>query len=230
MSKGREHDALMAARIAIRLCAMLWHDRMVLRAEVAGSIRRSRPTVHDIDLVVVPGIDTIEQVIEGNLFGEKTKVEVVRMLEPLDRLCDGATLFDVLPRVNAELPAYKAEEALVGLYLERNGAARPKSWENGILKFVCRKPNAVWDGIPLDVYVTSMERFALTLLIRTGSAEHNIRLAQRAKQLGMTLHADGLGVEDADGRITPVHDDKDLFELLKIPYLRPPDREKRSNL
>ncbi|MCL4233983.1 MAG: hypothetical protein KJ042_05655 [Deltaproteobacteria bacterium] len=61
-------------------------------------------------------------------------------------------------------------------------------------------------------------------LIRTGSREHNIRLARRAKEMGMHLHADGQGITDARGRLLVVKSEEDIFRELGLPYVGPGER------
>jgi DNA polymerase/3'-5' exonuclease PolX len=55
-----------------------------LRIAVAGSIRRLRPEVSDIELVAVPKIETVEEV-DGDLFGAKATREWNLLFEALDR-------------------------------------------------------------------------------------------------------------------------------------------------
>jgi DNA polymerase (family X) len=78
-------------------------------------------------------------------------------------------------------------------------------------------------GIPVDLYMATPETWTTLLLIRTGSREHNIKLAQRAKELGMKLRASGDGIEDASGQLLRVSAEEELFSLLQIPYT-PPER------
>jgi len=79
-------------------------------------------------------------------------------------------------------------------------------------------------GIPVDLYVARPETWATLLLIRTGSKEHNIRLAQRAKELGMRLRASGDGIENENGGLLKVDAEEDVFRILELPYLAPRDR------
>src|SRR6266446_3745254 len=49
--------------------------------------------------------------------------------------------------------------------------------------------------MPVDIYMATEESWATLLLIRTGSAEHNIWMCARARACGGKLHADGSGLE-----------------------------------
>lgn len=79
-------------------------------------------------------------------------------------------------------------------------------------------------GIPVDLYIATRETWTTLLLIRTGSKEHNIKLAQRARELGMKLRASGDGIEDASGQLLRVNTEEDLFSLLQVPYIPPEAR------
>ena len=79
-------------------------------------------------------------------------------------------------------------------------------------------------GIPVDLYIATPETWTTLLLIRTGSKEHNIKLAQRARELGMKLRASGDGIEDAKGQLLRVSSEEELFSLLQVPYISPEGR------
>jgi DNA polymerase/3'-5' exonuclease PolX len=92
------------------------------------------------------------------------------------------------------------------------------------------------EQIGVDVYFATRESWATTLLIRTGSAMHNIWLCSRAIQCGGKLHADGSGLElagqydavlqrNANRRIVRPETEEEIFKLLGIPYARPEERE-----
>lgn len=150
------------------------HDRLVnalmpfcARLEVAGSFRRRKPEVGDLDFVAIP----------------KTQ----------------------------------------GLFLK------------AVVEFYGKKPEkcgakyvqlANVDGLQIDLYLATPATWPTLLLIRTGSKAHNIRLCQRAKQLGMKLHANGDGLEELrEGFLHAVSIEQDIFEDLQLPYREPWERE-----
>ena len=51
-----------------------------------------------------------------------------------------------------------------------------------------------YKGEKIDIYVADEKTFECLVLIRTGSAEHNIRLTTIAKQRGQKLYANGNGL------------------------------------
>ena len=81
------------------------------------------------------------------------------------------------------------------------------------------------DTIPIDLYVASEQTWWTLLLIRTGSRQHNIRLARRAMELQMHLKADGSGLLTSNGCIISVGSEEEIFQNLKLEYRRPEDRE-----
>lgn len=157
----------------------------VVALQVAGSIRRRRPDVGDIDLVAIP---KLEQVSTG-LFTTETQrprdsalaVEFCALTGKLfargDSIIRGifGQQRPVTPRQEGALRANERIRA------EREG----------------RAPNEWWAQPPIgvDLYLCTAETWATTLLIRTGSAEHNIWLCTHARAIGGKLHADGSGLE-----------------------------------
>ncbi len=135
------------------------------RIQVAGSVRRGKAEVKDIDLVVI----------------EKT--------EGLINLAQFITTLGVV-RING--PKIK---------------------------------RMVWEDKSIDIYSTTPEDFACTLLIRTGSAENNIRLCKRALEIGMHLSASGLGLFNAQMQRIAGDTEQSIYEALCLLYQEPADRE-----
>jgi len=132
------------------------------RIEVAGSVRRGKPTVRDIDLVVIPR----------------------------DR--------DALDHRLMQLGKLK----MAGLKIVR----------------------VRMEEITLDVYYATPETWATLLLIRTGSAENNIRLATLAKKKGWHLAAAGDGLFNEKGERIAGDSEESIFEALGLPYQAPEER------
>jgi len=80
------------------------------------------------------------------------------------------------------------------------------------------------DSIPLDVYFATPETFATLLLIRTGSAENNIRLATLAKKRGWHMAASGDGLFNENGQRIAGDSEESIFKALGLPYQRPEER------
>lgn len=87
-------------------------------------------------------------------------------------------------------------------------------------------------GLPVDLYLVEDENFAIVALIRTGSAEHNRWLAERAQRMGRPLNF-AQGVQRGNGYVCPVITDdmtleqaeEQIFASFGLPYIPPPQRE-----
>jgi len=82
----------------------------------------------------------------------------------------------------------------------------------------------IYKGAQVDLYYASEETWATLLLIRTGSKESNIRLATRARALGMHLKASGDGLFNVKGERVAGDSERSIFEALGLHYVVPVDR------
>ncbi|MBI5021788.1 MAG: hypothetical protein HZB59_10140 [Ignavibacteriales bacterium] len=80
-------------------------------------------------------------------------------------------------------------------------------------------------NVPIDLYIATETTWWNLLLIRTGSREHNIKLASRALELHMQLKADGSGLLTPGGNIIKIHSEEEIFQHLKLPFRLPEERE-----
>jgi len=132
------------------------------RIEVAGSVRRKKPWVNDIDFVLIPS-DL------WNLHHEIMGMGQVRM--------SGSKIMRVM----------------VG-------------------------------NVQIDLYFATPEIWATLLLIRTGSAENNIRLASMAKKKGWHLAASGDGLFNENGQRIAGDTEESIYEALGLLYREPWER------
>ena len=77
------------------------------------------------------------------------------------------------------------------------------------------------NGINLDLYATTPKQWEALLLIRTGPAEHNIKMSIQAQKKGMKLTHIGLS---KDGKII-ASTKKEIFEALGIEFVPPEEIE-----
>ncbi len=133
------------------------------KIEVAGSIRRRKPWVNDIDLVLVPS-------------------------------------------------------DLWNLHHEVMGLGQMRMSGSKIMRVMV-------DGTQVDIYIADETTWATLLLIRTGSAENNIRLAALAKTRGWHLAADGRGLFDENGKRIAGDSEQSFYQALGLPYQKPEERE-----
>jgi len=145
-----------------------------IRVEVAGSIRRRRPTVNDIDLVIQPKSNSWLQLIKA-----------------IRREFDAVT--------------EKQGQKLATLYVP----------------FASKQGQGL---LQVDLYRASRSTWGILLLIRTGSAEHNISLAKLAIRKGHHL-AYSRGLLNQGGEIIASETERDVFQALGLDYIPPEERE-----
>jgi len=145
-----------------------------IRTEVAGSIRRRKSTVNDIDIVVLPKPQSWIQVIK----------EIRRK-------------FDAITEKQGEKLA-----TLYVIFASKDGQGY----------------------VEVDLYRASEGTWGILLLIRTGSAEHNIYLANLAIRKGFHL-AYSKGLLNEKGEVVASKTEEEVFQALGLDYKSPEDRE-----
>jgi DNA polymerase/3'-5' exonuclease PolX len=136
------------------------------RVEIAGSIRREKPEVKDIELVCIPRL--------REMYGF---VSIVNQWKKIKGEASGRYTQRLLP-----------------------------------------------DGINLDLFIANEDNWGLIFAIRTGSAEYSHKvLATGWVKAG--YHGDGGVLIDKDGISAAVREEKDLFDLIGVPFLQPQFRD-----
>ena len=77
----------------------------------------------------------------------------------------------------------------------------------------------LYKGQQIDLYFATPKTWGALVLIRTGSAEHNIRLSTIALRKGMKLTHSGLM---RNGKL--ISSEKEIFETLGLSYVPPEER------
>ena len=158
------------------------------RIAVAGSIRRKRPQVKDIELLCASKVTST-----ADLFG-RAVTSWYSLNKKLDALvADGS----VLKKRTNKSGRYS--------YGEHN-------------KLLVHVPS----GIPVDVFSSSTNNWGMSLVVRTGSKDFNVRMMARFRELGMRGHAYG-GVTDQEGNEIECPDEETVFRLLGWSWM-PPER------
>ena len=171
-----------AMKVAVDVMAMI--GPFVERAEIAGSLRRQRETVGDIDIVAIPKAGGT--------------VRIAAALRDLH--CGAASDFRA---------GDKLQSAVVGH--GRYGLCGP-----------CGRGER---EAQVDVYFATEEDFGMILCVRTGSAQHNVYMAQLCKRMGMKFAA-GTGIETAkDAKNAKGRTEEEVFGAMGLLVPRPEDRE-----
>lgn len=157
--------------------------------KIAGSLRRQKQEVGDIELLFIPYMVPVKD----DLFG-------------------GAKMDDA---------AADAINGMVdwGYIKKRPNSAGHFTWgpQNKLAVHV-------ESGIPIDFFATTKDRWFVSLVIRTGPKELNIRLITEAAKRGYKLHAYGVLEKVATGEQIAPASEQELFEYCGVPYVEPKDR------
>lgn len=192
MSQGVAIEWATAHRVASQLVGLL--EDACERIEIAGSVRRQKATVHDLEIVAISRRGRAP--IHG-LF-ETTWVDVDELDEALDALRQSGTL------------------TLRPVLVERaNGSQEIQTRDGEAYKALS------YQGVPVDLFITDAERWGAILALRTGPFDWNQRLVTDCKrhfrqlQDGRVLHL---------GRPVPTPEEADFFRAMGVPWVEPRDR------
>lgn len=170
------------------------------RVEVAGSIRRGRPEVKDLELVATPN------------WGEQPGADLFGTPEPVNLLYQWAL-------------GQKASGSDYGREL-----TWIKPGTNEIVPWQPKPDGKYWravlaEGIKLDLFLTAAEQFGIIYLIRTGSAEFSQAVVTHAKRIGKPCH-DGALRESASivAAAIPTPEESDVFRALGLQSVPPEKR------
>lgn len=168
------------------------------RVEVAGSIRRGKPFVNDIEIVCVPRTLLVETVKPEDLFSDAVEVaETNRVRVP--------------GFVNT---VHEWQLKSLDTCLQEKTFGDP--WKGKYVKF-----NLV-TGTQVDLFITTPEQWGYIFTIRTGSADFMKMIAGRWVKLGYK----GIDGELTRGGTTyQFPEEADLFGTLGLRVPPPQDRE-----
>ena len=179
--------ATIARRIAVELV-----EALTPRCEqvcIAGSLRRGKAEVGDIEILYVPHIGLVRK------FNE---------------------LFPKLGSLTDELLEQWLTQGVLTKRPNRNGVT---AW--GPFNKLARHAAS---GVSVDLFATTRERWFVSLVVRTGSAEMNTQLAASALRRGLQLHAYGDIERTATGEHIAPQSEREVFELCGIAYRDPTER------
>jgi DNA polymerase/3'-5' exonuclease PolX len=172
------------------------------RVEIAGSLRRRKAEVHDIEIVAVPRWEN-----EPDLGLLETTWTPVNLLERgLDALLEARVHLE--PRL---VENHRADGSVDASY--KLGPA---------FKALAAA------GIPLDLFITDAERWGCIFALRTGPGAWNIRLVDECKSIGRRVHegrAEAWRGSSSSWQPLPTPEEADFFTALGQPWVEPPDRQ-----
>ncbi len=166
------------------------------RLEIAGSVRRERPVCNDIDIVCIPRLRLPGNDLLGAPDGQPVSLLWEFLVNYL-KLSDGKAWI----RSSAGVPGFKETDLM------------PST-----VNFLLHLPK-----VELDVFAANDATFITRWITRTGSVQHNIWIAERAKAMGGRFEAQSGLVLDGV-RIEPKTEDE-FYAALKLPWIAPRDRE-----
>lgn len=165
------------------------------RIEIAGSVRRRKGEVHDLEIVAISRVASSSS---AGLWGD---VETTNWYA-LDERIAGMVFDGVLaPRDVLVVRRDLTEETQ-----HRMGPAYKA---------------LVYRGMPVDLFVTDAERWGCIFALRTGPGDWNTRLVTECKRWfrrvedGRVLHL---------GKVVPTPEEPDFFRALGVPWLEPWER------
>lgn len=171
-------------------------------AFIAGSIRREKAEVKDIELVVVPRWE--EDIDPTDLFAERV-VPVNRLYQAV---AGGIALSEVCPAVQWIKPSTSVIQPWP---LQPEG----KYWRGYLPE----------QQVKLDVFLATSKNVGAIFLIRTGSMEFGRAVMTHAQTVGYRFIDGSLQYQNANS-YTPVvtPDEETVFRLLRLRFVEPQQR------
>lgn len=181
------------------------------RIEIAGSIRRGKPQIGDIELVAIPRVDRSEQ---RDLFGTAVTTREHNYLD--------AHLRHMLRKTPPSI--YKSRADLFSeLGLLADGVPDVLRWGERYKRFYF-----LWASvgaiIPVDLFLASADNWGAILTIRTGPGDFSTALVTHLKHATPYRQMDGQLVIEATGEAVPVPEEADYFQRAGVPYIEPQHR------
>ena len=176
------------------------------RIEIAGSIRREKPEVNNVDIAAVPRVVQLLNpggdagIIDQDLLGAKLAYL---------HACGWFTVHSNGPRVK-RLSVHSNGPRVKRFSVHSDG---PR-----VERFIGLDERG---ALPITIRITDEESWWTSLLVTTGSHGHNIAMSCRALDRGMRLRGDGSGLFEADGTRVVVNSEEEIFAILGLEY-RPP--------
>lgn len=187
---------------------------------IAGSLRRQKETVKDIELVCIPKWET-RTVMDG-LFPEEKQTNLLH--EAFESGVYGT---------------HPATKGMLQLRWIKPGVDAPTPWHIKPEGKYWRGLSEYKAGCKVDIFLTTPERWGTILAIRTGAGEfskalagHALRVRHKLSEGGLFSVAHGGGSYQAPSRLTfvPTPTEESFFEALGLQWIEPELREGQDQL
>jgi DNA polymerase/3'-5' exonuclease PolX len=183
---------------ADRLAAMLV-ERLApgcARIEVAGSVRRRKEAVKDIELVCIPKRD------------------------PTNRL---ETLLNVL-LTTCDRPIFRSRrDLLTAMGRPVDNGPDVRRWGERYRRFYLWG-NDRYGVVAVDLFLATVDNWGAIFAIRTGPDDFSKALVTHIKYKTPYRQRDGVLVRQFSGEVVPVREEKDYFRLAGMPWIEPERR------
>lgn len=181
------------------------------RLEVAGSVRRQKADVKDIELVAIPRYEERESVGQAGLFGETPPPTQVNLLH----------------------------QALTALDAEGDRVQTIKPGTHNIVRWPLNPDGRYWrlwlpkPALKVDLFVCNAETWGLNLMIRTGSGvgpdgnpQHGFAPAMLArwKQVSGGGFSHEAQLRTPAGATIRTPEEQDVFDAIKVRWVPPSQR------
>lgn len=166
------------------------------RAEIAGSIRRCKPEVKDIEIVVVPKMEKV-RTEETDLFETHVKIVAANVLHSQWAMADTCPITWIKPSATEIIKWSPKPDG--------------KYWRGYLPE----------QDIKIDLFLSRPDNWGMIYLMRTGSAEFNVWLFTHAMKMGCRA-AGGYLTRKGQKLTTP--EEGDVFRHLRLGFVSPEER------
>lgn len=180
------------------------------RVELAGSLRRQRAFVRDIEVVAVPRLreEAAPPAGQADLFAPPRPPVLVNALwERIEEVSDDH--LSIVP-IKPGVPGVEADDR----WAEKRvaGSRYLKLW----------LPRT---RLQVDLFLADRETWGVVLAVRTGSADFSRALVTRWTEVSGGGHSRGGRLRDARGRPVPTPEEEDVFRACRARWVPPERRE-----
>lgn len=170
------------------------------RIEIAGSIRRQKEVIGDIELVAIPRTETMMGQLD--LFGGQTSGMTVSRLDgALDQLVRQGAITNTVPFVlkKTAMPAWGEKYKKYWFYHDH-------------------------EWVQVDLFIATPEQWGAILCIRTGPREFSQALVAYIRTETPYEQGEGYLKRKDTGAIVATPEEEDYFEAARVAYLVPRNR------